>query len=102
MKRKEVIKMFEDIGCRQCTMYKDDPESIVPGLLDATGVVINIKVYMKGGIELLIFCQGTIDLTTNRYAGFKDTLVYSYDDIESIEFGQLGNKAIHGDSVVKR
>lgn len=93
MKREEIIKMFEEIGCRKCTMFKNDPDSVLPGLLDADDVVIDIKVYLKGNIELTIFCQGTLDFTTNKYAGFKDTLINDYDSIERIEFGQLGGKA---------
>ena len=93
MKREEVIKMFEEIGCRQCYMLRDDPESIIHGLLDADNVVIDIDVYLKGDIKLRIFCQGTLDFSTERYAGFKDTLIYGYENIERIEFGQLGGKA---------
>ena len=93
MERTEVIKMFEEIGCEKCTMLKDDPDSIIPGLLDADDVVIDIDVYLTNGIKLTIFCQGTIDLTSENYAGFKDCLVYGYENIEKIEFGQLGGKA---------
>lgn len=94
MLREDVIKMFEEIGCKKCTMFKNDPDSILPGLLDADDVVIDIKVYLKGGIKLTIFCQGTLDFTTDSYAGFKDTLIHDYDSIEKIEFGQLGGKAV--------
>lgn len=93
MERTEVIKMFEEIGCEKCGMFRDDPDSIIPGLLDADNVVIDINVYLTNGVKLTIFCQGTIDLTTERYAGFKDTLIYGYENIERIEFGQLGGKA---------
>ena len=86
MERTEVIKMFAEIGCEKC-------DSIIPGLLDADNVVIDINVYLTNGVKLTIFCQGTIDLTTERYAGFKDTLIYGYENIERIEFGQLGGKA---------
>ena len=89
MKREDIIKMFEDVGCKKCTMFRDDPDSIIEGLLNATGVVIDIDVYLKNGVKLTIFCQGTLDFTNDSYAGFKDTLVHSYEDIESIEFGQL-------------
>lgn len=89
MKREDVIKMFEDIGCKKCTKFKDDPDSIIEGLLDATGIVIDIKVFLKCGTKLVIFCQGILDFTNDSFAGFKDTLVYDYDSIEKIEFGQL-------------
>ena len=89
MKREEIIKMFEEIGCKKCTMLRDDPESIIPGLLDATGIILDIDVYLKGGVKLTIFCQGTLDFTNDNYAGFKDTLIHSYDEIEKIEFGQM-------------
>lgn len=89
MKREDVIKMFEDIGCKKCTMFRDDPDSIIEGLLDANGVVIDIDVYLKGGIKIGIFCQGTLDFTNDSYAGFKDTLIHGYENIESIDFGQL-------------
>ena len=93
MEREEIIEMFEKIGCEKCVMLKDDPESIIPGLLNADNVVIDIDVYLKNGVKLTIFCQGIIDLSTERYAGFKDTLIYGYENIERIEFGQLGGKA---------
>ena len=80
MERKEIIKMFEDIGCK-----KEGLE----GLLDATGVVIDIKVYLTNDICLTIFCQGILDFTSDNYAGFKDTLIDDYSKIEKIEFGQL-------------
>lgn len=89
VKRKEIIKMFEDIGCKKCTMFKDDPDSVIEGLLDADGIVIDIKVYLKNNCHLTIFCQGILDFTTDSYAGFKDTLIHGYDNIERIEFGQL-------------
>ena len=89
MKREEVIKMFEDVGCRKCTMFRDDPDSVIEGLLDANGVVIDIDIYMKSGTRITVFCQGTLDFTNDDYAGFKDTLIHSYEDIERIEFGQL-------------
>ena len=89
MKREDVIKMFEDIGCKKCTMFKDDPDSVIYGLLDANGVVIDIKVFLTNGVKLSIFCQGTLDFTSDDYAGFKDTLIHDYDAIEKIEFGQL-------------
>lgn len=97
MERKEVIKMFKDIGCKECCMLRDDPESIIPGLLNATNVVIDIKVILKSGVELIIFCQGVLDFTSDDYAGFKDCLIKSYEDIERIEFGQLGSFAIKND-----
>lgn len=93
MKREEIIDMFTEIGCRQCTMFRDDPDSIIPGLLDADDVVIDIDVYLTNGVKLTIFCQGVIDLSTERFAGFKDTLVYGYENIDKIVFGQLGGKA---------
>ena len=93
MEREEIIKMFKDLGCRQCTMLKNDPDSIIPGLLDATDVVLDVKVHLKGDIILTIFCQGILDFSTNHYAGFKDTLIDNYDAIEEIELGQLGSKA---------
>ena len=94
MLREEVIEMFEKIGCKKCTMFRNDPDSVVPGLLDADNVVIDIKVFLKGDIKLTIFCQGTLDFTSDDYAGFKDTLIHGYENIERIEFGQLGGEAV--------
>lgn len=95
MLRKDIIKMFEEIGCKKCKMFKDD-DDYLEGLLDATDVVIDIKINLRGGITIASFCQGTIDLTSDNLAGFKDTIIYEYDDIESIEFGQLGSLANRG------
>ena len=81
MKREDVIKMFEEVGCKECDG--------IEGLLDATGVVIDIKIFLKNNVTLRIFCQGTLDFTSNNYAGFKDTLIDGYENIEKIEFGQL-------------
>ena len=88
MLREDIIKMFEDLGCRKCTQYRNDPDSIVKGLLDAEGVILDIDVYLKGDIKLKIFCQGILDFTDESYAGFKETIIYGYDNIEKIELGQ--------------
>lgn len=96
MKREEIINMFTEIGCKQCTMFKNDPDSVVPGLLDANNVIIDIDVYLTNEVKLTIFCQGIIDLTAKEYAGFKDTLIYGYENIERIVFKQLGSQAKRG------
>ena len=86
MKPEEIIDIFKEKGT-QCTMYRDDPTSLVYGLYECK--ILEILVTLKCGTELTIFCgeSTVIDISKNEdeYAGFGSTLVSPMKDIECIE-----------------
>lgn len=87
MNQKEIIDVFSEYG-EKCTMFKDDPDSVMEGMFKCA--LLEIKIELKDGTNLLVMLgeESYVDITNsneNDYVGFGSTLIDPMSNIKSIE-----------------